>query len=106
MGDTQTTNPKSPAGLDEDPAKIPALYDRFAERSRELFEQGQEQGREAWGCQEVQTGLRSCGWQGGRSGPTESGRSAVSSGAEAQGFGWNPLAGCFCSSGRWVVSAV
>jgi isocitrate dehydrogenase len=49
MGDTQTTNPKSPAGLDEDPAKIPALYDRFAERSRELFEQGQEQGREAWG---------------------------------------------------------
>ena len=30
-------------------SKISALYDRFAERSHEIFEQSQEKGHEAWG---------------------------------------------------------
>lgn len=62
MSDTKMTNPKGGAGPEADPAKRPALYDRFAEGSRELFERGQKQGHEAWGKAGRLSGWRS--WVG------------------------------------------
>lgn len=45
-----STNPQSPQGApaSESSGKQLDLYDRFAERSSEIFESGKEKGRDAW----------------------------------------------------------
>ncbi len=49
MDDTQKAEPQGQIpGANSDPAKASVLYDRFAEKSREIFELGQEKGHEAW----------------------------------------------------------
>lgn len=49
MDETQKTEPQGQtSGTDANTTKASALYDRFAEKSREIFELGQEKSHEAW----------------------------------------------------------
>lgn len=45
---TDTKQPDQQPPDDSEASRTAALYDRFAEKSRELFEAGQEKGHEAW----------------------------------------------------------
>lgn len=49
MDETRKTEPRGQTPEDDDnTTKASALYDRFAEKSREIFELGQEKSHEAW----------------------------------------------------------